>query len=198
MLETIRSFAETERIDEDHPQAEAVRHAHASWFAEWTQARSAELTGPERDAAVERMLIDIGNVRTAWRHCVSKQKDVEQLEATDSLWYVYDEKGWYHATVALTTDLLDVLGSTPSTPDRIVEEITLQTSLAGTVLMVIRGVTQEVEDTLHHRALELCEGTVTMPRAAARPPRALELLRVPVQHEGRRVGRAASRPRRTP
>ncbi|MET0488720.1 MAG: adenylate/guanylate cyclase domain-containing protein, partial [Acidimicrobiales bacterium] len=160
MLETIREFA-TARLEEDPALAQEVRRAHASWFAEWTNARWTELTGPERDAAADRMVTDIDNVRTAWRHWVD-EKDIEQLgRLTDSLWLLYDEKGWYHATVSLTTDLLDVLGSTPSTPDRIVEEITLQTSLAR-VLMVIRGVTEEVEEAFT-RALELCEGHGEVP-----------------------------------
>ena len=160
MLETIREFA-TARLEEEPALAQAVRRAHASWFAEWTNARWSELTGPDRDAAADRMVTDIDNVRTAWRHWV-EAKDIEQLgRLTDSLWLLYDEKGWYHATVSLTTDLLAVLGSTPSTPDRVVEEITLQTSLAR-VLMVVRGVTPEVEDAFT-RALELCEGHGEVP-----------------------------------
>ena len=160
MLETIREFAAA-RLEEDPTVARSARRAHASWFAEWTNARWAELTGSARDTAADRMMADIDNVRTAWRHWVD-EKDVEQLgRLTDSLWLLYEEKGWYHATVSLTTDLLDVLGSTPSTPDRLVEEITLQTSLAR-VLMVVRGVTQEVEDAFT-RALELCEGRGEVP-----------------------------------
>ena len=119
-------------------------------------ARWSELTGPDRDAAADRMVTDIDNVRTAWRHWV-EARDIEQLgRLTDSLWLLYDEKGWYHATVSLTTDLLAVLGRPPSTPDRVVEEITLQTSLAR-VLMVVRGVTPEVEDAFT-RALEPVRG----------------------------------------
>jgi predicted ATPase/class 3 adenylate cyclase len=160
MLETIREYA-TARLEEDAALAKAARCAHASWFAEWTGARWAELTGAGREDAADRMVTDIDNVRTAWRHWV-EEKDVEQLgRLTDSLWLLYDQKGWYHATVSLTTDLLDVLGSTPSTPDRVVEEITLQTSLAR-VLMVVRGVSQEVEDAFT-RALELCEGRGEVP-----------------------------------
>ncbi len=160
MLLTIREFAAA-RLEDDPVLARAVRRAHAAWFAEWTSARWAELTGPERHAAAGRMVTDIENVRTAWRHWVD-EKDVEQLgRLTDSLWLLYDAKGWYYATVSLTTDLLDVLGSTPSTPERVLEEITLQTSLAR-VLMVVRGMTEEVEDAFT-RALELCAGHGEVP-----------------------------------
>src|SRR5439155_22664290 len=51
--------------------------------------------------------------------------------------------------------LLDLLSTTPSSPDRVLEQITLQTSLAR-ALLALRGYTQDVEDA-YTRALELCE-----------------------------------------
>jgi tetratricopeptide (TPR) repeat protein len=74
---------------------------------------------------------------------------------TLGLWALYDERGWYSATAALTTDLLHVLETTPSTPERSQEEILLQTSLAR-VLLATKGYTQEVE-AAYARAIELCE-----------------------------------------
>ncbi len=160
MLLTIREFAAA-RLEEDAALARAVRDAHATWFAEWTSARWAELTGPERHAAAGRMVADIENVRSAWRHWVD-EKDIEQLgRLTDSLWLLYDAKGWYYSTVSLTTDLLEVMGSTPSTPESVLEEITLQTSLAR-VLMVVRGMTEEVEEAFT-RALDMCAGHGEVP-----------------------------------
>jgi tetratricopeptide (TPR) repeat protein len=86
-----------------------------------------------------------------------EQGDLEQLgKFTDSLWLVNDARGWYQATVDLTTDLLKVLSSAVSTPERRREEILLQTSLAR-LLMFIKGYyTQEAEQA-YTRALELCE-----------------------------------------
>ena len=107
------------------------------------------------------MARDIDNIRTAWRYWVA-ERDFEQLgKFTDSLWLLYDARGWYHATVLLTTDLLELLASTPSTPERVLEQITLQTSLAR-VLLALKGYTQEVEEA-YIRALELCEGEGEIP-----------------------------------
>ena len=83
--------------------------AHAAYFADWTEAQWEPLTSGEREAASDRMAADLDNIRDAWRHWV-REKDFEQLgKLTDSLWLLYDARGWYHATVSLTTDLLEVL-----------------------------------------------------------------------------------------
>jgi predicted ATPase len=161
MLETIREFAAA-RLDEDPESGAAARRAHAAHFADWTQRQWEHLTGDGRDTASEQMVSDIENIRTAWRYWVA-ERDFEQLgKFTDSLWLLYDARGWYHATVSLTTDLLELLSSTPSTPDRVLEQITLQTSLAR-VLLALKGYTQEVEDA-YTRALELCEGEGEIPQ----------------------------------
>ena len=161
MLETIREYA-GERLDEDRAFADAVRRAHASHFADWTEAQWEELTGSEQEVASGQMAADIDNIRTAWRYWVD-EKDFEQLsKLTDSMWLLYDARGWYHATAALTTDLLEVLSSTPSSPERAVAELTLQTSLAR-VLMVVKGDTAEVE-AAWRRALELSEGQPESPQ----------------------------------
>jgi len=80
----------------------------------------------------------------------------------DSLWQLYDARGWLLATVGLTRDLLAVLGDTPSTPERAQQEIMLQTSLAR-ALLAIKGYTPEVEQA-YTRALTLCEGSGDIPQ----------------------------------
>ena len=90
--------------------------------------------------------------------------NLEQLhKLTDCLWLLYDAQGWYHATVDLTSDLLNVLSSTPSTPERAREEIMLQTTLAR-LLMAIKGCTPEVERA-YTRALELCQRHGEIPQS---------------------------------
>jgi predicted ATPase/class 3 adenylate cyclase len=155
MLETIREFA-AGRLEEDPEFAVAARRAHATYFADSTERRWEQLTGDRRDAASEQMAADIENIRAAWRYWVAEDDFAQLSKMTDSLWLLYDARGWYHATVSLTTDLLHVLSATPSTPERALEQIALQTGLAR-VLLALKGYTQEVEDA-YTRALELFEG----------------------------------------
>ena len=161
MLETIREYA-AERLKDDPEFSAAARRAHATYFAGFTQRQGERLTGYGREAALGEMEADIENVRTAWRYWVA-EGNLEQLrKLTDCLWLLYDARGWYHSTVDLTADLLKVLASTPSTPERAQQEIMLQTSLAR-ALMAIKGCTQEVEEA-YTRALELCQGQGEIPQ----------------------------------
>ena len=154
MLETIREYAE-ERLAKDPKFKANAEKAHAIYYAELTQHKRKNLIGSAREEALAEVESDIENVQSAWRYWVSK-KDLDQLgKLTDCLWLLYDARGWYHATVDLTADLLNVLASSSSTPERAQQEIMLQTSLAR-ALMAIKGYTQEVEDA-YNKALELCK-----------------------------------------
>ncbi|HLA99049.1 MAG TPA: AAA family ATPase, partial [Anaerolineales bacterium] len=161
MLETIREYA-AERLEEDPEFSAAARRAHATYFADFTQRKWERLTGYGREAALEEMESDIENVQTAWHYWVA-EGNLEQLrKLTDCLWLLYDARGWYHAMVDSTGDLLNVLASTPSTPERAQQEIMLRISLAR-ALMAIKGCTQEVEEA-YTRALELCQGQGEIPQ----------------------------------
>jgi tetratricopeptide (TPR) repeat protein len=152
MLETIREYA-AERLQADAEFSAAVRRAHANYFADFTRRQSARLSGHERTTALEELAADIENVRTAWDYWV-ENRDREQLNKfMEALWMLYDARGWYHATIELTTDMLAVLSSAPPTPERFQQEILLQTSLAR-AMQVIKGYTQEVEQA-YTRALDL-------------------------------------------
>lgn len=161
MLETIREFA-TARLDEDAEFRAAAQRAHASYFAEFAKNEWKDLTGEGRDAALERLTLELDNIKSAW-HFWKAQDDLEHLgKFTDSLWALFDARGWYHATVELTSDLLAVLSTTVSTPERARQEILLQTTLAR-ALCTTKGYVKEVEQA-YGRALELCDSVGEIPQ----------------------------------
>jgi predicted ATPase/class 3 adenylate cyclase len=161
MLETIREYA-AEHLEDQPELGIAARQAHAEYFSEFAESRRGDLYGPEREATLDELAAELGNLLTAWRHWVDG-RDLEQLEKLlDVLWVLHDARGWYHATLELTNDLLGVLSTVPSTPDRAREEITLRAALARG-LMAIRGYTQEVEEA-YNTALELSEQAGELPR----------------------------------
>ena len=161
MLETIREYA-VERLQEDPEFGAAARRAHATYYADFTQRQWARLTGDGREAALGEMECDIENVQAAWRYWVA-EGNLEQLrKLADCLWLLYDARGWYHAMVDSTGDLLNVLASTPSTPERAEQEIMLRISLAR-ALMAIKGCTPEVEEA-YTGALDLCQGQGEIPQ----------------------------------
>jgi predicted ATPase len=161
MLETIREYA-TERLDQDPEFGTAAHQAHAIYFAEFAQRQWKRLSGDGREAALREMESDIENLRIASHYWVER-KDLEQLNKfVNSLLLLYDARGWYHATVGLTNDLLNVLAATPSTPERVEQQIMLQTSLARAV-MATKGYTEEAEQA-YVRALELVESAGEVPQ----------------------------------
>jgi predicted ATPase/class 3 adenylate cyclase len=161
MLETIREYA-IERLEEDPEFSIATHRVHATYFADFTQRQWKRLTGDEREVALDEMESELENVRTAWRYWVAERNLGQLHKLMDSLWLLYDVRGWYHAMVDITGDLLNVLASTPSTPERAEQEIMLQTSLAR-ALLATKGYTEEVEQA-YMRALALCESAGEIPQ----------------------------------
>ena len=90
------------------------------------------------------------------------EKDLEELNKfVNSLWSLYDARGWYHATVALTNDLLKVLTSTvhagaSGTGDHVANQL-------ARALLATKGYTEEAEQA-YRRALELCESAGEIPQ----------------------------------
>ena len=163
MLETIREYA-AERLDDDAEVAAAARQAHAKYFAAFAHERRDRLYGGSRQATLDELAAELGNLRAAWRYWVD-ECDPERLNALlDGLWALNDARGWYHAAIELANDLLAVLAAVPPSPERAREEIALRTSLARGMLAV-RGYTEEVEQN-YERALELARETGDPPQRA--------------------------------
>jgi predicted ATPase len=161
MLETIREYA-TERLEQDADFNTAAHRAHAIYFADFAQRQWERLSGDARETALREMESDIENLRIAWRYWVEK-RDLEHLNMlVNSLSLLYDARGWYHATVELTNDLLNVLAAAPVTPERAELQIMLHTSLAR-ALMASKGYTEEAEQA-YVRALELAESAGEAPQ----------------------------------
>ncbi len=162
MLETIREYA-SEKLDADPEYKAEVYREHALYFVDFAQVQWKRLTGNERDGALNDLETEIQNVRASWKYLLER-KDIEQLQKlTDCLWLLYEARGWFYYSIELTNDLLNVLTSVPSTPERAEREIMLQMTL-GRVLMALKGCTAEVEQ-VFNRALELCQRYGEIPQS---------------------------------
>ncbi len=156
MLQTIGGYA-AERLEADPETAHAVRRAHAEFFTNVSASRSAALAGPRRETVLAELSSEIGNLRIAWSHWEAAS-NLEQLNVMlDALWGLTEARGWYHAAVQLTTDLLRVLSTTEHSPERDAEEMVLRTSRARAV-MATKGFTSEIESEFK-RALALSGST---------------------------------------
>ena len=146
MLETIHAYA-VDRLAQRPDGGAAARRTHAAFYADLAQRFRRELIGDAREAALAQIAAEVENLRISWRHWVA-EGDLGQLEKlADCLLILNDARGWYLDTVALTTDLLEVLASATSSPERVGQEIALRTSLAR-ALIATKGYTPEAEDAL--------------------------------------------------
>jgi predicted ATPase/class 3 adenylate cyclase len=155
MLETIKEFA-AERLNEQAEFHASAGRAHANYFADFAHRQFQQANGQLSEAALGTMAAEIDNLHLAWRYWVG-ERDLDRLNTmVDGLWFLYDAHGWYHAAIELITDLLDILSTQPSTPERVTQEITLRTGLSR-ALLATQGYTPEVEEALR-QAAELFEG----------------------------------------
>jgi predicted ATPase/class 3 adenylate cyclase len=161
MLDTIREFA-AERLATEPLLSAAARRAHAEYFASLSDASRADLHGPHREAAVDAMASELGNLQGAWRYFVEAADFAALNKLLDALWSLHDARGWYHGAAALANDLLGVLSKAAPAPDRAEDEITLRMTLAR-ALLALRGYTDEVE-ALYMDALELADAAGAVPR----------------------------------
>jgi predicted ATPase/class 3 adenylate cyclase len=161
MLETIREYA-AERLNDNPEFDAAVCRAHASYYADFAERLWGFMMGARREEALKEMETEVDNLQIAWRYWV-EGGELEQLQKmVNGLWLLYDGRGWYQAMVELTTDLLELLATIPSSQEQIEQEIMLHTSLAR-ALMALKGFTGEVEQA-YVRALELSEGLGEIPQ----------------------------------
>jgi predicted ATPase len=161
MLETIHEYA-AERLDDAPDFAEAARESHADYFARFAAEEWTAISVGDGERPLDTLASELENLRTAWRHWVS-HGDLDRLnQVVDGLWQLYEARGWYHATIELANDLLSVLATTPPTPERWQQEVTLRTSLARAQTL-LRGYTGEIEDT-YAEALALFEGHREVPQ----------------------------------
>lgn len=157
MLLMIKEYA-TERLSENAELDRAARAAHARHFSDFARRLSEDLVGGEREAVLEELASEIGNLRTAWRFWVDQGEVEELFNLIDGLWALHEARGWYHAAIELATDTLHVLGTHPS-PERTADELVLRTSLAR-ALMAVRGWGPEVEEAFK-RVLDMSDTTAS-------------------------------------
>ncbi len=160
MLETIREYA-VEQLAVDPARAELVRDAHATFYAEFAMGKIGGLAGPARMAALDEIAVELGNLVVAWHRFVDRAEFGRLHGLLDVLWPLYETRGWYQGALALLNDLLLVLPTMPTAPERRAKEITLRISIAR-VLLALQGYTDEVEH-LYRQAIALAEAEGSIP-----------------------------------
>ncbi|MGH7687614.1 MAG: BTAD domain-containing putative transcriptional regulator [Candidatus Dormibacteria bacterium] len=88
MLEPVRAFAEN--LLDARGGSPAARGRHAAWFIEFAGAAGAGLCGPDEKTWAERLDVELGNLRAAFRHLVERDNFSGCLRLLAPLfWYVW-------------------------------------------------------------------------------------------------------------
>ena len=167
MLETIHEYA-SEELERDTDLASAARDAHAEHFTAFAIHVGERMRGRERAAAIDALDVELDNVLAAWRFHVEAGDLASVKSMLDPLWTLYETRGWYHAAIGITKDLLHVIKSGDEAAKSSEKAIALRLTLAR-LLLAVEGYTPRVED--------LYRDTLAVAAAAGGLPHQVPVLR---------------------
>lgn len=99
---------------EQSGEAEAVRRAHAAYFAGFMAGRWPMLKDRRQRTALQEIREDLANVRTAWGYWLEKGDAAQLMKFLHSFWVFYDIQGWYPAGIDLFEQAVRVLQEDPA------------------------------------------------------------------------------------
>jgi predicted ATPase/DNA-binding SARP family transcriptional activator len=102
--ELLRQYA-GEKLSQNPDDCEAVRDRHCEYYTDFLHQREAEIiTGNQQE-----ILLEMDNVRGAWRWAIQRQKVREIRKSGLSLTWVYEVQGWYEEGEAIFGRAADAL-----------------------------------------------------------------------------------------
>ena len=160
MLLMIREFAES-KLAESPDREAAARRSHADYFCRLVDGVGERLHSADRQAALDDLERELGNLRTAWDYWIA-QDGVEQIfMMIEGMWALHESRGWYRAAIELANDGIEMLDGVEPSPKVAAEQLALRMSLAR-AMMAVRGYVPETE-AAYRKAMEASEtvGTPT-------------------------------------
>ena len=97
--ELLRHYAAEELVYSG--ESDAIRQAHAVYFGDFMHESWPRMCGSGQNEALMAVEADIDNARAAWHYWI-EQGGVDQIcKFFNTLWVIYDLRGWYPAGVEL-------------------------------------------------------------------------------------------------
>ncbi|MCH7576161.1 MAG: hypothetical protein IIA59_13705 [Candidatus Marinimicrobia bacterium] len=87
----------------------AAREAHAVYYADFMQQSWAHLRNRRQQATLVAIEQEIENIRIAWRYLLAQRNSPELLKFVDSIWFVYEIRGWHRAGIDLFDEAIEKL-----------------------------------------------------------------------------------------
>lgn len=94
-LHDLLKYFAKEKLFDDPPEKERIQDAHSAFLADLLRKKEKELYGPNEGKVMESLIGEMGNIREGWRRSVEKRMESQIEDFLDSLFTIYDTKGWY-------------------------------------------------------------------------------------------------------
>lgn len=111
--ELLRQYGQR-KLEKDAQVQQAVRNAHAAYFADFMHDRWDHLKDGRQLMAIREIEADIDNLRSAWRHLIGQREAAQIRRCIRSLYRVYFYRGWNFAAVELFAATAEAMRGHPN------------------------------------------------------------------------------------
>jgi predicted ATPase len=119
--ELLKHYAK-ERVYDDPALMEKMLDAHCRYFGSLLKGREKDLFGPRQRQVFEDLLLEMENLREGWNRAVERLAEKEMADYLDSLFTLYETKGWFQEGRAVFQKAADALRLKYPEPSRMPDD----------------------------------------------------------------------------
>jgi len=113
--ELLRQYA-AEELEKDPDRFDQALEAHAGYYGDLTEQLFGRFHMGGQPLIVATIEDDIDNIRSAWRHFLSRRNAVGARKIVIGLWAVSEARGWFPGAVSLYNEALDAFDPNSDDP----------------------------------------------------------------------------------
>lgn len=108
--ELLRQYGE-EQLAQMPAERDRRHDLQAAYFADFMEQQWGHLMFRRQKEALAEIDAYIDNIRAAWRYSVQQRHALEMRKFINTLWFIYDLRGWYYQGIELFTQAAEALRS---------------------------------------------------------------------------------------
>jgi predicted ATPase len=106
--ELLRQYAEAV-LHEDSERCGAIEDAHAAYYGNLTEEVTGKIASADQRALLATVEADLDNIRSAWRHYLSKADAGSATKFMPAFYFCYEWRGWYQSALGLFGEATEAL-----------------------------------------------------------------------------------------
>jgi len=111
--ELLRQYAQ-EQLERAPQTNKSTKEAYAAYYANFMQKKWDQIRSPKHIPAVAEIVVDIENVRAAWRYYLDEQNASQLRKFVHAFMMVYWIQGWFRGAIELFAGAVDALARAES------------------------------------------------------------------------------------